>query len=120
MSNKILIAKGEFKGNLKSGKQSYIINYMPREFINGSWLNDKIEIAIITPSEKDSNETVYRSLRFDEPSKLHLFIIDCIRAEAYFRKVKGELDTSFKVGFYSCDFNKKILKVFKDVLSEGF
>jgi len=31
MSTKIFIAKGEFIGNLNDSKQSYNINFMPRE-----------------------------------------------------------------------------------------
>lgn len=116
MTDKILLAKGEVQGNLRDAKQSYYIYYLPKVIKDGKIVySDKIEFALITPSEKGDGETVYRSLRMADPAQLYLLIQDFLVAHAYFKKAKGELFET-NIGYYQADLSRKFLNIEKDVM----
>jgi hypothetical protein len=117
---KILLAKGEIQGNLKSAKQLYYIYFLPKVIEDGKvrYL-DKIEFALVTPSEKGEGESVYRSLRFDDPAQLYLFILDLCKGHAFFKKSKGEL-SDYNIAYYQADLSRKFLQLEKDVLRGVF
>jgi hypothetical protein len=120
MTVKICLAKGEVQGNLRTAKQSYYIHFLPRVVQDGKIVYlDKVEFALLTPSVKGSDEPIYRSLRFDDPAQLYLFILDLCKAHAFFKKAKGEL-SEFNIQYYQADLSRKFLQIEKDVLRGVF
>jgi hypothetical protein len=116
MTVKIEIAKGEFKGNLKDSQQKYFINYLPQVITDDKIVYfDKIELALITPS--NDGESSYHSLRFNDPAQLRLFLFDIIRAFAYFKKARMEL-TEFNSMYQANDIFKRSFETIKQVLKE--
>lgn len=116
MTDKIFIAKGELSGNLKEHKQTYYVDYMPEVYKDGKLLyTDKVEIALVVPSEKGDGESIYRSIRTNDPAQLYLLIIDLLKAFAYFKKAKGELST-FNMNYYQADLSRKFLQIEKDTI----
>ena len=66
---------------------------------------DKIELAILLLEGK--KEYAYRSLRFQQPSQLKSFIINCIKAYFLFARYKKEITPD--------NFRYKQDKFFKDI-----
>lgn len=116
MTNKSLIAEGNVEGNLKSAKQHYYINLIHKELVNGIMLSDKIELGIMAPSTDGSKEPVYRSLRFDDPSQLYLFVVDLLKAWSIHKFRMDEL-SEHNYLYYKAklerDFEKLMVKVLR-------
>ena len=116
MTKKTEIFSSEFQGNLRECKQIIKGNYLHTEFEDGKpKLCDKFELALITPSEKDSHESVYRSLRLIDPAQLRLLIFDLIKAYFIFLKHRNDL-TEFSLGYHVAIVQKKTMEIAKDVI----
>lgn len=115
MTNKKLIAEGNVEGNLKSAKQHYYINLIERERINGEMLSDKVELGIKAPSTNGSKEPIYRSLRFDDPSQLYLFVVDLLHAWSIHKFRIDELSEHNYI-YYKEKLDRDFLEIMKKVL----
>ena len=115
MTKKIFLAKGNVDGNLKSAKQHYFINFLPEAKILDKLYSPKVEIELLVPSVKGSSEAVVRSLRFDDPAQLYLFIIDLLIAFAYFKRSKFELSEA-NIHYLQSKLSSKFLSIEQDVM----
>lgn len=118
MTDKVVLAECESSSILNSGKQRYIINYLSKVFKDGKIVySDKIEFALITPSDKGSGESVYRSYRMVDPSQVELLIMDLVKAKAFFEREKGLLNSTTIISLPYL-LSKKILNKYKEVYSQ--
>lgn len=111
---KIKIAECRSTGNLRADghSQSYYCFFYPRVLHDGEvTLTDKAVVELVTPSERDSGESVVRSYRMVDPSQVKLLALDVIKLYAFFLKRQDRLDVNYRYA----DLMKDILKVFKDV-----
>ena len=118
MTVKVELAKGELQGGLKDSTQVYRINWLPRVFQDGKVVYlEKIEFALITPTS--DGESSYHSLRFLDPEQVRLFIFDLVKAYAYFKKERGELNEFTTLSLPSM-LGRKCLQIFKDTYTGGY
>lgn len=99
--NKVPIAEGNIRGNLKFD-QIYRVNYLPEETINDKFYSDKIEIAILMGQDK-----AYRSIRFVSPAELKGFVTGVCKAYFLFSKQRKEINVN--------NYRYKLTKFLEDV-----
>lgn len=117
VTNKLLIAKNESKGNLVQYKQSYYLYFLPRVVEDGKvTLCEKLSLEIVAPSS--NGEDVIKSYRMIDPGQTELLIKDLFKAWAFFKLQKDEL-SEYNYLFWHQKFSKELLEVLKDTLRGG-
>ena len=120
MTNKILLAKNESRGNLITPefKQSYYVYFLPR-VVEG----DKVvycEKGRFTISAPSSNgEEVTKSYQMIDPAQERLLILDVIKLYLFHKNVKGELN-DFTLSAFQNDIAKKIKELGVSVMRGEF
>lgn len=101
--NKVPLAEGQCKGNLRDYTQHYFINYLPKE----NELNAKLEEAIQL-KERDKFKSEYRSIRFTNTAQIKSFILGLIKGYFFFGLQNKEIT--------NLNFRYKLDKFWKDVV----
>ena len=107
---KFKIAECRSTGNLRvdGHSQSYYCFFYPKVLHDGEvTLCDKAVFELVTPSERDSGESVVRSYRMVDPSQVKLMVLDLVKLYAVFLKKQDNLDVDFR----HYDLSKAIRKV---------
>lgn len=115
MTNKILLAKNESRGNLITPgfQQSYLVYFLPKVEENGVPIySEKGRLEIVAPSS--NGEEVHKSYQMIDPAQERLLILDLIKLYCFHKNVKGELN-EFTLGAMASDVMKQTLKIGKKV-----
>lgn len=115
MTNKVLLARGESRGNLitPNFKQSYFVYWLPKVVENSVVIYpEKVRFEICAPSS--NGEDVVKSYQMVDPAQVELLIFDLLKGYLKFKKEKGELG-ELQLGFIQSKLAKKVMELGKDI-----
>lgn len=116
MTNKILLAKNESRGNLITPNmtQSYYVYFLPRVVEGGKVvLLEKGRLSLSAPSS--NGEEVVKSYQMIDPSQERLLILDLVKLWLFHKNVKGELN-EFTLSAFQNDLAKQVKSLGLDVM----
>lgn len=119
MTNKILIAKNESRGNLITPdfKQSYFVYFLPRVVEGGKVIYcEKGRLEIVAPSS--NGEEVHKSYQMIDPAQEYMLALDIFKLWLYHKNVKDELNDFTREAFIK-KLVDDIRKEYKNI-KEGF
>lgn len=114
MVDKILLAKCESQGNLRSGKQSYYMYYYQKILDGDKVIKlDKAVLELVAPSS--NGEDVLKSYWMLDPAATRIMLLDMIKLYFYFSFRREELN-EFNHHYKIIDIQREVDKIAKEVL----